>query len=98
MKQLPLRNVSVPKGRAPSRCPSGLASDPPVVEQIWRINDLVYLPEEEALGELKRHRDYITGKSNRIADRAQESKAAGKLAGVLGFPCIACCWSLHCSG
>lgn len=34
------------------------------------MNDLVYLPEEEALGELKRHRDYITGKANRVPEKA----------------------------
>ncbi|GAQ79765.1 nucleosome assembly factor [Klebsormidium nitens] len=41
--------------------------------QIWRMNDLIYKPEEEALGELKRHRDYVTGKTNRVPDKAPKT-------------------------
>lgn len=48
------------------------------------MNDLIYKPEEEALGELKRHRDYITGKTNRVPDKTL--KTAGELASPSSVP------------
>jgi histone-binding protein RBBP4 len=40
--------------------------------QIWRMNDLIYRPEEEALAELEKHKDVICGV------KIAEEKAAGE--------------------
>ena len=41
--------------------------------QIWRMNDLIYKPEEEALAELERHRDVICGRNKAGSHAAMDT-------------------------
>ena len=45
--------------------------------QLWRINDLIYRPEEECLEELMQHRDVICPRSKKDKSKKQRKEADG---------------------